>query len=96
MLAIGRSLMAQPRLLVLDEPSLGLAPMLVSRIFETLMELRRRGVTILLVEQNARMALTIADRGYVLELGQAVLHGPGKELVENQGVVAAYLGGGRA
>jgi branched-chain amino acid transport system ATP-binding protein len=96
MLAIGRSLMAQPRLLVLDEPSLGLAPMLVSRIFETLLELRRRGVTILLVEQNARMALTIADRGYVLEIGQSVLHGSGRELVDNQAVAAAYLGGGRA
>jgi branched-chain amino acid transport system ATP-binding protein len=93
MLAIGRALMAQPDLLVLDEPSLGLAPMLVTRIFEALTELQQRGVTILLVEQNARMALEIADRGYVLELGQVVLMGSGAELVHNKAIITAYLGG---
>jgi len=93
MLAIGRALMAVPKLLLLDEPSLGLAPMLVSRIFEVLIELRRTGTTILLVEQNARMALRIADRGYVLETGQMVLQGSGKDLGSNPAVVKAYLGG---
>jgi len=93
MLAIGRALMAEPKLLLLDEPSLGLAPVLVTRIFDTLAELRRRGVTVLLVEQNARMALSIADRGYVLELGQVVLEGTGQDLVSDAAVVTAYLGG---
>lgn len=93
MLAIGRALMAAPKLLVLDEPSLGLAPLLVTRIFEVLAELRRTGTTILLVEQNARMALRIADRGYVLETGQVVLAGSGQELSTNPVVISAYLGG---
>jgi branched-chain amino acid transport system ATP-binding protein len=93
MLAIGRALMAAPRLLVLDEPSLGLAPILVTRIFEVLVHLRQTGTTILLVEQNARMALRIADRGYVLETGQLVLQGSGEELSSNRAVITAYLGG---
>jgi branched-chain amino acid transport system ATP-binding protein len=93
MLSIGRALMAAPRLLVLDEPSLGLAPILVTRIFEVLIRLREAGTTILLVEQNARMALAIADRGYVLETGQLVLEGSGEELGSNKAVITAYLGG---
>ena len=92
MLAIGRALMSEPRLLVLDEPSLGLAPILVSRIFDVLVELRRQGRTILLVEQNARMALSIANRGYVLETGQVALQGPAEELETNEAVIGAYLG----
>ena len=95
MLAIGRALMAQPKLLVLDEPSLGLAPILVHKIFETLVELLNRGVTILLVEQNAKMALKIASRGYVLELGNITMQGTGDSLLNNEAVINAYLGGGQ-
>lgn len=93
MLAIGRALMAQPRLLLLDEPSLGLAPLLVRSIFETVREINRRGVTVLLVEQNARAALKLASRGYVLEVGNVVMEAPSQELLANASVREAYLGG---
>jgi branched-chain amino acid transport system ATP-binding protein len=92
MLTIGRALMARPRLLMLDEPSLGLAPMLVRAIFETIVEINTRGVTILLVEQNARAALKVAHRGYVLETGSVVLTGPAEELLQDERVRKAYLG----
>lgn len=92
MLTIGRALMARPRLLMLDEPSLGLAPMLVKAIFQTIREINARGVTILLVEQNARAALKIAHRGYVLETGQGVLSGPAELLLRDERVRKAYLG----
>ncbi len=92
MLAIGRGLMARPRLLLLDEPSLGLAPLLVAEIFRTLEQLRRRGTTILLVEQNARQALEISDRAYVLETGRIELSGRSKDLIANEEVKKAYLG----
>jgi branched-chain amino acid transport system ATP-binding protein len=92
MLAIGRALMAQPRLLLLDEPSMGLAPVLVEQIFETVQTINREGVTILLVEQNAAMALAIAGRGYVLETGGVVLEGLAPELADNPEVRRAYLG----
>jgi branched-chain amino acid transport system ATP-binding protein len=92
MLAIGRALMARPRLLLLDEPSMGLAPVLVEQIFETIGEVNRQGTTILLVEQNAAMALSIAHRGYVLETGSVVLTGTAAALGENADVRRAYLG----
>ena len=92
MLAIGRALLASPSLLMLDEPSMWLAPILVEQVFSIIQEIHRSGVTILLVEQNARMALSIADRGYVLETGRVVLTGPGKELLANDSVRKAYLG----
>jgi branched-chain amino acid transport system ATP-binding protein len=92
MLAIGRALMARPRLLLLDEPSMGLAPVLVEQIFETIGEVNRQGTTILLVEQNAAMALSIAHRGYVLETGAIVLTGTAAALGENPEVRRAYLG----
>jgi branched-chain amino acid transport system ATP-binding protein len=92
MLAIGRALMAQPRLLLLDEPSLGLAPVIVELIMETIVNLRQTGVTILMVEQNARTALSIADRGYVLETGRIILNGPAAELLHDRQVTRAYLG----
>jgi len=93
MLAIARALMARPRLLLLDEPSMGLAPLLVGEIFRTLMQLRQSGLTILLVEQNVRQALKIAERGYVMENGAIVLSGRSDELLHNDQVIAAYLGG---
>jgi len=93
MLAMGRGLMSHPKLLLLDEPSLGLAPLLVKDIFKTICEIRERGTTILLVEQNARMALSIADEGYVLETGRIVLHDAAKSLLHNEQVQKAYLGG---
>jgi len=93
MLAIGRSLMSKPKLLLLDEPSLGLAPLLVEQIFETIKSLRARGSTILLVEQNARQALAIADRAYVMETGKIVLSGSAAKLQHNPQVEQAYLGG---
>ena len=93
MLAIARALMAKPKLLMLDEPSLGLAPMLVSKIFGILKNLRRQHVTILLVEQNARQALEIADRAYVLETGKVVKTGSGRDLAADPHIVNAYLGG---
>jgi branched-chain amino acid transport system ATP-binding protein len=92
MLAIGRALMARPRVLLLDEPSMGLAPVLVEQIFETIGEVNRQGTTILLVEQNASMALSIAHRGYVLETGAIVLTGTATALAENAEVRRAYLG----
>jgi len=92
MLAIGRALMANPRLLLLDEPSMGLAPVLVEQIFDTITDINRQGMTILLVEQNAAMALSIAHRGYVLETGSIALAGTAAELSENADVRRAYLG----
>jgi branched-chain amino acid transport system ATP-binding protein len=92
MLAIGRALMARPKLLMLDEPSLGLAPMLVKAIFQTIREINGQGVTILLVEQNARAALRLADKGYVLETGDIVLEGTAQELMRDERVRKAYLG----
>ncbi len=92
MLAAARALMARPRVLLLDEPSMGLAPMLVEQVFETIQRINAQGVTILLVEQNAPMALGIADRGYVLESGRIVLDGPGRELLDDERVRRAYLG----
>jgi branched-chain amino acid transport system ATP-binding protein len=92
MLAIGRALMANPRLLLLDEPSMGLAPVLVEQIFDTISDINRQGMTILLVEQNAAMALSIAHRGYVLETGSIALSGTAAELSENSDVRRAYLG----
>jgi branched-chain amino acid transport system ATP-binding protein len=92
MLAIGRALMGRPTLLLLDEPSMGLAPRLVTVLFEVVESLRARGVTMLLVEQNAQAALSIADRGYVLETGRITLEGPGRELLGAEAVRAAYLG----
>ena len=92
MLAIGRALMASPRLLLLDEPSMGLAPVLVEQIFDTITDINRQGMTILLVEQNAAMALSIAHRGYVLETGSIALTGTAAELSDNADVRRAYLG----
>jgi branched-chain amino acid transport system ATP-binding protein len=92
MLALGRALMSRPALLMLDEPSLGLAPLVVREIFKTIDGLRSTGVTILLVEQNARAALEVADHGYVLEMGQIALQGPAAELARDPRVVATYLG----
>ncbi len=93
MLAMGRGLMSDPKLLMLDEPSMGLAPILVEQIFEIIASLHKAGTTILLVEQNARMALSVADRGYVLETGKIALSGTGKELAESDDIKKAYLGG---
>jgi branched-chain amino acid transport system ATP-binding protein len=93
MLAMGRGLMSRPKLLLLDEPSLGLAPLLVRDIFTTICGIRGAGTTILLVEQNARMALSIADEGYVLETGRIALHDSAKNLLDNEQVKKAYLGG---
>ena len=92
MLAIARALLATPRLLLLDEPSLGLAPMMVTTVFETLSELRRQGVTMLLVEQNALRALRLAERAYVMELGRITMSGRGDELLRDERVAKAYLG----
>jgi len=92
MLAMGRGLMAKPKLLMLDEPSMGLAPVVVETIFEIIAQLNKDGITILLVEQNAHMALSVADRGYVLETGEVKLTGSGKELLVNEDVRKAYLG----
>ena len=94
MLAVARGLMARPKLLLLDEPSLGLAPVIVQQLFQTIRQIRERGMTILLVEQNANMALSVADRGYVLEVGTLTVEGTPKELLGNEEVRAAYLGGG--
>ena len=96
MVALARGLMAKPRLLLLDEPSLGLAPVIVQAVFEIIAEVRRRGTTVLLVEQNARMGLSVADRGYVLETGRLVLSGTPDALWANDDIRAAYLGGVRS
>ena len=93
MLAMGRALMSDPKLMMLDEPSMGLAPILVEQIFEIIESLHKVGTTILLVEQNAQMALSVADRGYVLETGKVVATGTGAELLNNEAVKKAYLGG---
>ena len=92
MLAIGRALMGQPRLLLLDEPSLGLAPLLVKTIFDTVKKVNERGVTVLIVEQNARAALKIATRGYVMEMGRIVMEDRAENLLANPKVQQAYLG----
>jgi branched-chain amino acid transport system ATP-binding protein len=92
MLALGRALMGQPKVLMLDEPSLGLAPIVVRDTFRIISELRATGVAILLVEQNARAALQVADHGYVLETGECVLEGPSLELAGNPRVIETYLG----
>ncbi|MBC5738156.1 MULTISPECIES: ATP-binding cassette domain-containing protein [Oscillospiraceae] len=93
MLAMGRALMSKPRLLMLDEPSMGLAPILVEQIFDIIRTMHQAGTTILLVEQNAQMALSVADRGYVLETGRIVTTGTGADLLEDESVKKAYLGG---
>ena len=93
MLAMGRALMSHPKLLMLDEPSMGLAPILVEQIFDIIQELHKAGTTILLVEQNAQAALSVADRGYVLETGKVVTTGTGHELLESPAIKKAYLGG---
>jgi len=93
MLAMGRALMSKPKLLMLDEPSMGLAPILVEQIFDIIKELHRSGTTILLVEQNAQAALSVADRAYVLETGKITLSGTGEELIHSDAVRKAYLGG---
>ena len=93
MLAMGRALMSQPKLLLLDEPSMGLAPIFIQEIFEIIKDIQKQGTTVLLIEQNANMALSIADRGYVLETGKVILSGTGKELLASDEVRKAYLGG---
>ena len=93
MLAMGRAMMSHPKLLMLDEPSMGLAPLLVEQIFEIIKNLNKQGSTILLVEQNAQMALSVAHRGYVLETGKVVATGTGEQLLEDEAVKKAYLGG---
>lgn len=93
MLAVGRALMSRPKVMMMDEPSLGLAPIIVKGIFDIIKEVNRQGVTILLIEQNANMALKVADSAYVMETGSITLSGPGKELLNNEAVKAAYLGG---
>jgi branched-chain amino acid transport system ATP-binding protein len=95
MLAVGRSLMSNPDVLMLDEPSLGLAPLIVKEIFSIIETLRKTGVTIVLVEQNARAALAVADYGYVLEMGEVSLHGPAAELAQDSRVIDTYLGAAR-
>ena len=92
MIAMGRAVMSRPKLWMLDEPSMGLSPLFVKEIFKTIVELNKKGTTILLVEQNARMALSIADRAYVIETGRIGMEGPAKELAENEDVKKAYLG----
>ena len=94
MLAIGRALMAKPKLLLLDEPSMGLAPMMAHNVFKTIGRLRDEGVTILLVEQNARAALHISDRAYVMETGKIIMEGPSEELLNHNQIKRAYLGKG--
>jgi len=93
MLAMGRALMSRPKLLLLDEPSMGLAPIFIKEIFTIIQEINQQGTTVLLIEQNAKMALSIAHRGYVLETGKLVLSGTGQELLESEAVKKAYLGG---
>lgn len=95
MLAIARALMSRPKLIMMDEPSLGLAPLIVQGVFDIIREINRQGVTILLVEQNANMALKAANLGYVMETGRITMHGTGRELAENEEIKAAYLGKAR-
>ena len=92
MLAMARALMSRPKLLLLDEPSMGLAPLLVQKVFETILKVSAEGVTMLLIEQNAKLALEVAHRGYVMESGEITLSGPAKELLHDPAVRAAYLG----
>ena len=92
MLAVARALMSRPKLMMMDEPSLGLAPLIVRDIFQIIREINKQGVTILLIEQNANMALHTADRGYVMETGEIILEGAGRELLENPVIREAYLG----
>lgn len=92
MLAMGRALMTRPRLLILDEPSMGLSPLLVKEIFEIIKEVNKSGVTVLLVEQNAKMALSVSDRAYVLETGKISIEGKAEELMKNESIKKAYLG----
>ena len=92
MLAVGRALMSRPKIIMMDEPSLGLAPIVVKGIFDIIQEINKQGVTVLLIEQNANMALRIADVGYVLETGRITLTGSGRELLTNEAVKKAYLG----
>ncbi len=94
MLAIGRALMSKPKMLLLDEPSMGLSPILVREVFKTIVNVNETGVTVLLVEQNAKMALNIADRGYVIETGSITMEGNASGLADDPNVKAAYLGGG--
>ena len=93
MLAVGRALMSRPKIIMMDEPSLGLAPIVVKGIFDIIQEINRQGVTVLLIEQNANMALKIADVGYVLETGKIVTSGTGTELLASPEIKKAYLGG---
>lgn len=95
MLAIGRAIMARPKLLLLDEPSMGLAPLVVQEIFEVIQKIAKSGTTIMLVEQNAKKALSIADYAYVMETGQIVLEGPAHEVAADPRVLDAYLGGSK-
>lgn len=92
MLAMGRALMSRPKLILMDEPSMGLAPLFVERIFEIIKQVNDRGISVFVVEQNANMALSIADRGYVLQTGEVVLEGPARELLQDEGMKRAYLG----
>ncbi len=93
MLAIGRALMSRPRMLLLDEPSMGLSPLLVGEVFRLIRDINNEGMTILLVEQNARIALTLASRAYVLETGKIIMEGDASELIDKEEVKKAYLGG---
>ena len=93
MLAIGRAVMAKPEVMLLDEPSMGLAPLVVQQIFDVIRDINKMGTTVLLVEQNARKALQIADYAYVMETGKIVMEGPAQEVANNPDVMAAYLGG---
>ena len=92
MLAVGRALMSRPKIIMMDEPSLGLAPLVVKGIFDIIREINRQGVTVLLIEQNANMALHTAHTGYVMETGRITLTGPGDELLDNEEIKKAYLG----
>ena len=95
MLAIGRALMSKPKMLLLDEPSMGLSPLLVKEVFKTIVNVNKTGVTVLLVEQNAKMALNIADRGYVIETGTITMEGKANDLASDPKVRQAYLGGAK-